>query len=808
MIIETAQVTRIVNDQSYVPEYTSRQILPSQLPSRRESLNPAALGFGRKSPFKANNLRSYSKSPMREDVVETNVTLAPPIQNQYMPPALSPRRSRSPADRQPAASHERQQSLDFLEPHTHGVPQPKSHKRAPSNESMSWLDTIDESGGSAGSSIHSRTSSLGVRRKHLRAASGATEAEFDAALDAAVEAAYDDGYEPDELDTTRYDDDDEIVANVRRKVELAKERVRQTEREAAIQEALEQERNRLQRQLDEQQLRYDDYDGNESEEEERLLEEMTRGYVMDDFEFGLQSKSALPRESDSSGFSGRTWHSSIGSNLGTASTSLTTVAEVTPVPELPPLQSKTPPPSHPPPSQALPLPPVSLTQPRPLSGGVRSRRLSGQNAKILKIETSVVVVPKVLGQAPTQPPSMPPPKLPEDASGPKSVGVSAKTASQGLVSRFATNQTPKQAANSGASPDELMSPPTPSFTQSAHDEDSQAPRSGSPGRSLSRSGLRKNFSSSSLKNLKGRNLSVVGLEEQSDLSPMTPTSAQYMPRENVPAMPALPTPMVAAFKDKLGGVAAIGGLHLFNNDLSMPQSPGSPGAPTSTAPMPLEPCPQEFLLRPFWLMRAIYQTIAHPRGGYISNKLFIPRDVWVVKGVKLKGVEDKIAQCDFLTAALLKLAGVNTLDADAVLEEMQSLEATLEQVQAILTKKLGNEVGLQSGGFFGGAADVDNVNGPKSAGATGKSSTFSWRRLRTKNSNANLSSSVPSRSTGDVAKDGLNLATLPMTSTALAKVRTSKRDAGALQCTGPNAMYMNSLARLFDAAQTLGKQSK
>jgi hypothetical protein len=112
---------------------------------------------------------------------------------------------------------------------------------------------------------------MGVRRKHIRAASGATEAEFDAALDAAVEAAYDDGFEPmDVQEPTRYDydDDDEIVANVRRKVELAKERVRQSEREAAIQDARDRERKRLlQQKLQRQNSIGDEYNGNESEEE-------------------------------------------------------------------------------------------------------------------------------------------------------------------------------------------------------------------------------------------------------------------------------------------------------------------------------------------------------------------------------------------------------------------------------------------------------------------------------------------------------------------------------------------------------------
>ena len=246
------------------------------------------------------------------------------------------------------------------------------------------------------SSVHSRTSSLGVRRKHIRAASGATEAEFDAALDAAVEAAYDDGFEPEyTADSTRYDyeDEDEVVLNVRRRVELAKERVRQSEREAAIEEARDRERKRLLQKQQEQQNEIDNgYEGNESDEEERMLEEMTRGFVMDDFEFGLQSKSALPRESDSSGFSGRTWNSSIGSNPTTAGTTLSTVTESSTMPSISMIQqSRTPPPMHPPPALALPRPPNPPSQP-PLAiattQSVRSRRLSGQNAKQLKIETT------------------------------------------------------------------------------------------------------------------------------------------------------------------------------------------------------------------------------------------------------------------------------------------------------------------------------------------------------------------------------------------------------------------------------------
>jgi hypothetical protein len=684
---------------------------------------------------------------------------------------------------------------------------------------MSWLDTIDESGSSTTSSVHSRTSSLVLRRKHIRAPSGETEAEFDAALDAAVEAAYDDGFEPMDISQPLqydYDDDDEIVASVRRKVELAKERVRQTEREAAIQDALERERRRmlLQKQQRQNGIGDEDYDGNESEEEERMLEEMTRGYVMDDFEFGLQSKSALPRESDSSGFSGRTWHSSIGSNPTTAGTVLSTVAET--LPQIPVLISKTPPPMHPPPAQELPPPPPpstgvvpALSLPAPQ--GVRSRRLSGQNAKALKIETSAKLPNGQTGPL-TQPPSMAPPKLPDNASiQPKTAGLA--TQRQMLDRQPSVSSKQGSSPLPGSTPKEVVSPPTPIYVQTSTNDSenkSEIPRSGSPGRTHSRAGLRKNYSSSSLKNMKSRNLSVSNIDDGSDVSPSTPLSSHYNSRDvsgRLPAIPTLPTPIALAFKDKMNGIPT-GGMYLFDSDIHSPESPGSPNPLSAGAPIPLEPCPTEYLLRPFWLMRALYQTIAHPRGGYLSTKLFVPRDVWRVKGVKIRGLEDKIANCDYLTAALMKLAQVDTYDADAVLEEMQSLEGVLEQVQATLSKKLGSEVGVQhSGGMFKDAGDAEpSTSTSKSGSMSSKSSTFSWRRLRSKNSGVGLSAAYANKPIAvEGPKEILTMPTLPMTSTSTTKVRFAKRDVSQINFSGPNANYMSALARLFDAAQAIGE---
>lgn len=820
-MIETATMTRIVNDDSYKPEYLqSRSIPPSQVPKRRESLLPSALDPLQNRPRATQEQftgRSFLNFAPPSRPAPANLTLAPPMESQYMPPPLSPWRPPVPMTLPPTNAPENRQHAGLTSSNLPRAAQPLGRARAPSNESMSWLDFIDESDASSTSSIHSRTSSLGVRRKHIRAASGDTEAEFDAALDAAVEAAYDDGYEPMEApepDSYAYDNDDDIVANVRRKVELAKERVRQTEREAAIQEARDKEKKRLLKQEEERQNALEDeYNGNESEEEERMLEEMTRGYVMDEFEFGLQSKSALPRESDSSGFSGRTWNSSIGSNPTTTGTTLSTVTEATTMAQVLKSQSETPPPSQglpPPPSRGVQLP---LS---PASQGVRSRRLSGQNAKQLKIETAKLQTSQL-----TQPPSLPPPKIPTDSPAQTKAPSLPQQLKPGVAPRPPIPQSARQPSSPfpGRSPSETVTSPPPTLTRTstnASETNGQEPRSGSPGRAQSRSGLRKNFSSSSLKNLKNRTLSVSNADDGSDPSPNTPLSSQFGGRDaidKIPAIPSLPTPIATSFKEK-GLGAPVGGLYLFNdeiNDIISPDSPTTPDPLNPSAPIPLEPCPTEFLLRPFWLMRALYQTIAHPKGGYLSTKLFIPRDVWRVKGVKLKNIEDKIANCDFLTAALLKLAQVDTFDADAVLEEMQALEGVLEQVQTTLAKKLGNEVGVQgAGGMFKDApagGDADSSGNITKSSSTGKSSSFSWRRLRSKNSGVGLSNSYNKPSSSDGPKEGgsLTMGTLPMTTTALSKVRFAKRDVSQVQFSGPNANYMGALARLFDAAQTLGK---
>lgn len=733
----------------------------------RESLRPAS--SAQHPPLHS----AFSRSParVRDDAPRR------PSESTQMPPPLSTFRSMSPPKAQLDAAEDAERP--FTSSSWGESREAAGHLRDGSQNS--WLDPIDESGGSSASSVHSRTSSLGFRRKHIRGASGNTENEFDTALDAAIEAAYDEGYEPmgsEPLDPE--DASDEIVNKVLRKVEMARERVRQTEREVYNGERQRQQ-SLQRRQYESQDTSEDFYDDNSSDEEERMLEEMTRGYGIEDFTMTEERKLSMTRPVSRGPTTG-TWQSPIEPGSATE-TKPPAVANDKAVPRG--NVSKSLQPSAPPPTHSLP----ELPGPRPSSPqSVRNRRLSGQNPKQLKIETSKLR------------PSPPTPY--EEASKSQSRSTSAAAREMdvpaGDAARLAATKRRESPPNE---PMFIGSPPS-SRGQADGDESSMR-RSGSP----SANKLRKNFSSSSLRSMKNRNMSLSNLDDGSDMSPSTPSSNNHFGR-GTPAMPALPTPLAAAFREHVDGSA---GLHLFEDNFHMPNSPGSPNPTSLDAPVSLEPCPNDFMLRPFWLMRCLYQTLVHPRGGYLSTKLFVPREVWKVKGVRLKNIEDKMANCDYLTAALSKLAKVDTCDADAVLEEMQSLEGVLEQVQATLARKLGNEVGVQSSGVLfkeaSSAMDGDGASMPRTASVSGKSSSFSWRRLRSKNSAMGLGGAYNSKlGSTEGVKEIVTLSTLPMTPQPTS--RPAKRDVALAQFAGPNAQYMGSLARLFDAAQAIGKSQQ
>ena len=807
-----------IEGSAYTPESQQTVFLdPSQIPPRRQSLLRSA--FERDDVLDTSTLApsssyssNWSKSVHQDDSMDSCI-----IEPKYMlpPPLDSPQKSSSPENSDPrllpVSDSDTAATVDAT------APQISHHSRDTSTETTSWLDTIDESGGSSASSVHSRPSSFGVHQKHIHIPTGDSGAELGAAMNAVVEAAYGNSSDVIEHDIAEDDSETDMVLKVRRNVERARQKVREAQQEDLVQERRRGPDERVTRNRENSvELDYRD------EEEERLLEEMTKGYVMDDFQFGIQSKSALPHQSTSSVFSGRTWGSSNSSHTAATASSMAGFAEgvqVTAYQKLPP--------PHPPPAGALPVPPTSLPAPLlpppqpPSSGtspgsGVRDRRLSGQNAKQLKIETSsrpssesaakrklaiCTQAPPVIGDSATS----------EESSSAHNVKAERSARPPVPLVIQAPPLTPLTSLPSGSSM-QSDSPATPALTRAGtQDGDELVPAS--PARFKVRSPLpggllRKNISSSSLKM---RNLSVT-TAEAAEMSPMTPGSATFATsvegrKGSMAFAPVMPTPNGNTFP--VDGPPA-GGMYLLDDQICSPTTSSTSDALISDAPGPLEPCPESFLLRPFWLMRCLYQTISHPRGGFLTTRLFVPRDVWRVKNVKVKGVEDKIANCDLLTAALLKLSKVDTLDADAVLEEMQSFETVLDQVRNVLQRKLGSEVGLQSsvalfkGSSAGedGGAQADALSS-KSGNASNKSYLSSWRKLRSKSSGAGLTSSYSALPSREGNKDALSMSSLPMTSTP--SRRPHKRKGSQMQLTGPNANYIGALARLFDAAQILGK---
>ncbi|EXJ59566.1 hypothetical protein A1O7_03712 [Cladophialophora yegresii CBS 114405] len=748
-----------------------------KIPPRQESLLPEIFGGD-----------SYTSDTGRKRPHIPSLTS--PMDSQYMPPPLSPRRPASPA-----SDRDTDTSLGLVGPSESA--KTISHSREDSTESISWLDTVED--GESSTSRSSRLSSVdyGIHDSHNL---DEFEAEFDAALDAAVDAAYDDDLteeptpRPDRIGQEFHEELSSPIPPL----------------ESAFKDHSTQSSEfELTREYDE---------GDSSDEEERLLEEMTKGFVFDDFSFDNKSKSALPRQSDSSTFSGRTWTSSLPSTTATNNTALSTLAEsneapaeisprpVPPAKDTPPLSS--------PPKAALPRPPSTVPPTkegsRPISpekyGGlnIRERRFSGRTGEQLKIETFARGNSSTLPKPLVAPPSVPELEIPSQQS---------KAPFTAPLEPTLPAITPLTPLASMPSNDSIQSesPATPALTQggsqgSIDDSAAMPPSPAKLGKMLPPpTVVKKNLSSSSLR---VRNLSVATTETNGE-SPITPLSASFgtEAKKIAPPLPsaALPTPSTAGFGPHL---LQSGGMYLFDDLVGRPSSPTtprSPDAPGLSAPQPLEACPESFLIRPFWLMRCLYQTLAHPSGGYVTTKLFIPRDIWRVRNVKLKALEDKVAQCDLLTAALLKLAKVDTFDADAVLEELQSFEAVLDQVRSTLQKKISSDVGFSSSSSLFKSAGEDLEAG-KSGNAAAKSIASSWRKLRSKSSAPAMGNQK------DAWAQGPTMASLPMTSSssvASSRSHTNRKIAPPPTPTeltnvpAIHAAYMSSLARLFDAAQVL-----
>ena len=742
------------------------------------------------------------------EMVEKKAVEVPPLktdtmhlrpESNYMPAPLSPRRSPVPQVR-PEAEQDWQ-----VHPKSPAKQENDASLAQDNNDaSGSWLDTIDERTSSRGSSVHSMSSEQGLRRKHLRGASEDSNPDFDAAFDAAVEAAYNEGLEPDLESRTRDD-----IAHKEHVPNEAIATAKSDIRELSPPNQLPGGGTFI---MDAQ-----------DEEEERLLDEMTQDYAQS-FNFDLSTKSALPRQSDSSGYSRSTWQSSQVSDRTTAGTSLSTVNEDT----LPPPLSKnafaaqssingiladSTPPSGPPPRNSLPKPP-SMSQNR--TSGVRSRRLSGQIPKQLKIETSTTKT-DARKRASTFHHNQSPSKEDDDQKS--------------AFDKNLTFGTPLEKTTSETQHERLLASP-PSLDLLSAISDSSRPLTATTQTTdqrqsfdddlgelvTHRPAIKKNQSSISLREHMVLLASPTIENGPSVVTPMSSTFMNFAPKRNNETSLTSQRAALPSFGPTAADSLYSGGGYLFDTSLApstIPTSPKSPGSPSG-----LEPCPESFLLRPFWLMRNMASTITHPKGGFLTTRLFVPREVWMTKGVKLKSIEDKIANCDLLTAALGRLAGVDTYDADAVMEELQSFEEVMERVQNSFVKKLGNDVGISglhslfkdasasaTSGTTASAQTAESITGiEKIRSKEGKGYLNSWRKLRSKSSGAPITGGQTNKAANKAAeKEALTMSTVPMTNFVPVERRGLKKDVRNLTFEGPNREYMGSLARLFDGVQVLGR---
>ncbi|KAK0283683.1 hypothetical protein LTR35_006142 [Friedmanniomyces endolithicus] len=798
-VIETATMTRIVDVPKLSYPRRDRDSFFSKTIEAVQNSDQEGSRSRRKEASITEGSAQHEGLPLRSDggpEVARQTLLLPALENRkYMPVPLSPRKPPSPLLKSQAEEpwqHEAEESEE--------EPRELEHVSGTNENAGSWLDTIDESS-SCRSSVHS-VSGGALRRRHIRGNSGGTDPDLDAAFDAAVEAAYDEGLEPD-LDVNDDKRDTAYLHATTQSISAVS---------PDIKEVL-SPTNEFHPAGSLHSLELDD------DQEERLLDEITSDYAQG-FNFDLSSKSALPRQSDSSTYSRSTWQSSQASgDRNTAATSLSTVAEDTLTGRLSPqlAEAQSAKVEPPPPSTALPRPP-SMSGNRLSS--VRSRRLSGQSGlKQLKIETYA------------------------KGDGRKRASTFHHSSSPTTQDRELEDEDfnpdfkfggPLETTTTSDREHEhiLMSPPSLDMRSAVQDtvrpvtatvveERRSLDDSPSELRSAARPNFfRKNKSSLSLRD----HHTLLSSPEDSATSIATPMSSTFtsFTSKRSDGPPTSQRANFQSFDSSFTASFQSGGAHLFDTSLSDAALPTSPRSPRfSTQPLGLEPCPESFLLRPFWLMRSIASTLTNPKGGFITTRVFVPREVWQTRGVKLKSLEDKVANCDLLTAALGRLAGVDTYDADAVMEELQSFEEVMERVQAALAKKLGSDVGLHgvtglfkdaSGAGSGAttssnghaAAGTDTMAGAEKAAKSreGKGYLTSWRKLRNKSSGTPLTTSYPAGKTAN-ERESPALSSVPMTTFMPVERRGPKRDIRNMVFEGPQKEYMGSLARLFEAAQVL-----
>ena len=805
----------------------------------------------------SNRQRADSRPQVVEPSTAKEVQVARSMPRQSAIPAPLAAKRQKRADRQDAQS-----ASDEVNHVTDNNIRPESgvmnaHNDLRSEPKSSWLITGEEMRSSAStpsSPAHSNFSDEVSDTERKPASiiptfgdSTSGEAQLDAAYDdafaaannasyySAIDEAWDDGFDMDEMSGRKTKDPvaDGLRSYAERESTI--QRMSQRSHPALMEDLLSDEEAEL-----------------DSDEEDRLLAEESTQDNGSSLTTVRPADKKYPRQSDSSAStssrSAHTWGSSAGSSLNMTSSSLGTVDENVSLPNADiqkNLQkhtlggvgalaiSKSRDLS---PHQEMPLA-ESDERSRSRSPNLRERRLSMPKARQLRIETGTESTsPERANRFGARVSSLKPVHI--DISNPESTHRPDKPEKADTMGPQQSKQVPRLDPGQMNSPypspsahnfsADVLTPPTPSaHAFSPHSSNEQSPHQTSPEKTAGkpeRMPLKHNLSSMSLNKQitrGGRNL------DETDQSPGTPASLSF-PKDSQPPLNRAESALSLPLKTPIDGsssayppTAGQNSMKIFDNEIHSAKLFGTPSSDASRDPKPLEPCPENPLFRVWYGMRLILNTLTHQKGGYMSDRWFVSRGVWKVANAKLKAVEEKTSNLDLLTAALLKLSYVDTFDADAVLDEMQSLEVVMEQARINLVKKLGNDIGPASmEAFIKDAPEPsssdshgppDTKGNTSSTGSRSSSRSYlSWKKLRSKSSSTNLSSA----GTRKGQTDEYTMATLPMT-TQMGPNRKRRNQAGtrsrqveSIDIDGPNANYAAAIARLCDAAQILGKSRK
>ncbi|CAG8834153.1 34276_t:CDS:2, partial [Racocetra persica] len=75
-------------------------------------------------------------------------------------------------------------------------------------------------------------------------------------------------------------------------------------------------------------------------------------------------------------------------------------------------------------------------------------------------------------------------------------------------------------------------------------------------------------------------------------------------------------------------------------------------------------------------------------GGYLTPKLYIPRNLWLQGHAKLTSIDAKISSCDVVLNCLIRLSKTSVDDMDVLIKVLEGIEPIIEGLQNSLARKL------------------------------------------------------------------------------------------------------------------------